>query len=322
MLAAYVARRVLTSIPVLFGVSMITFALLHASTGAQVPGVDLSSALPEDVERIRHSLGLDLPLHVQYLNWIGGILHGDLGRSLLDGRSVTDTILGRLPQTLELGLTAMALGILVALPLGAIAAIRRGSFVDHALTLVSVAGVSIPSFWLGLLMIVFFSVTLQSWGLPWLPSSGYQSAVGGGGLGDRLLHLLMPATCLSFGYIAVWSRYARSSLIEVLNQDYIRTARGKGVRESRVMAVHAFRNAVFPLITLIGLELPRLISGAVIIEIVFGWPGVGRLVLERAFQGDIPVVLGLTTFVSILVVVGNLASDVLYGILDPRVVYR
>jgi peptide/nickel transport system permease protein len=322
MLAVFLLRRILASLPVLFGVSIITFGLLHASTGSLVPGVDLSSALPDDVERIRHNLGLDLPLHIQYLNWVGGLLHGDLGRSLLDGRPVMETILSRLPLTLQLGVTAMTLGVLVALPLGAIAAIRRGTLVDHALTLVSVAGVSIPSFWLGLLMIVFFSVTLQSWGLPWLPSSGYQSTVGGGSFADRLAHIVMPAVCLSFGYIAIWSRYARSSLIEVLNQDYIRTARAKGMREARVMIVHAFRNAVFPLITLIGLELPRLISGAVIIEIVFSWPGVGRLVLERAFQGDIPVVLGLTTLVSVMVVAGNLLSDVLYGILDPRVVYK
>jgi peptide/nickel transport system permease protein len=190
---------------------------------------------------------------------------------------------------------------------------------DQLLTLLSVAGVSVPSFWLGLLMIILFSVTFNSWGLPWLPSSGSQSAIAGGSLPDRIEHLIMPATCLAFTYIAIWSRFTRSSMLEVLNQDYIRTARAKGMRESRVVLVHAFRNAVFPLITLVGLELPGLVSGAVIIEIVFSWPGIGRLLLERAFQDDYTMVLGLTTFAAILVLLGNLFADILYAVLDPRV---
>lgn len=322
MLAQHIIRRILLSIPVLFGVSIITFGLLHIATGSLVPGVDLSTADPADIERIRRNLGLDQPVYVQYARWIGGVLRGDLGRSLVDGKPVMDHILARLPMTLQLGLVAMALGITLALILGTVAAVNRGSIIDQVLTFVSVVGVSIPSFWLGLILIVFFAVTLQQWGLPSLPSSGYQSTVGGGGLADRVAHIVLPATVLAFGYIAVWSRFTRSSLIEVMNQEYIRTARAKGLREGRVLTRHAFRNAVFPLVTLIGLEFPRMVSGAAIVEIVFSWPGVGRLLLERAFQGDVVLVLGLTTFVSILVVVGSLVADTLYAVLDPRVVYK
>ncbi len=322
MLAGYIMRRILASIPVLFGVSIITFGLLHVATGSLVPGVDLSTTDPADVERIRHNLGLDQPAYVQYAHWVGGALRGDFGQSLVDGKPVMDLILARLPFTLQLGLAAMTIGIGLALLLGTIAAVKRGSIVDQVLTFVSVVGVSVPSFWLGLILIVFFAVTLQHWGLPSLPSSGYESSVGGGSFSDRLVHMILPATVLSFGYIAVWSRFTRSSLIEVLNQEYIRTARAKGIRESRVLTGHAFRNAVFPLVTLIGLEFPRMVSGAAIVEIVFSWPGIGRLLLERAFQGDIPLVLGLTTFVSVIVVAGNLVADVLYAVLDPRVVYK
>jgi peptide/nickel transport system permease protein len=319
MLALYVVRRVLVSLGILFGVTIITFSLLHATSGSLVPGVDLGTAQPEDVARIRHNLGLDLPLHVQYLHWIGGVVHGDFGRSLIDGGPVLEHITSRLPDTLQLTVTAMVLGIVISLPLGAIGAIRRGTVLDHFLTLLSVAGVSVPSFWLGLLMIILFSVTFNSWGLPWLPSSGSESSIGGGSLADRIEHLIMPATCLAFTYIAIWSRFTRSSMLEVLSQDYVRTARAKGMRESRVVLVHAFRNAIFPLITLVGLELPGLVSGAVIIEIVFSWPGIGRLLLERAFQDDYTMVLGLTTFAAILVLVGNLLADILYAVLDPRV---
>lgn len=321
MLVRYAFRRILVSVPVLFGVSIITFTLLHLATGSLVPGLDMSTADPADVERIRRNLGLDQPLHVQYLRWIGGVLRGDLGRSLLDGRPVVDHILARLPLTLQLGITAMVIGVGLALLLGTIAAINRGKMIDQVLTFISVIGVSVPSFWLGLILIVFFAVQLQQWGLPSLPSSGFQSSVGGGSFTDRLAHIVLPATVLSFGYIAIWSRFTRSSMIEVMNQEYIRTARGKGISERRVLTGHAFRNAVFPLITLIGLEFPRMVSGAAIVEIVFAWPGIGRLLLERAFQGDITMVLGLTTFVSVVVVIGSLVADILYAVLDPRVLH-
>jgi peptide/nickel transport system permease protein len=185
----------------------------------------------------------------------------------------------------------------------------------------SVTGVSVPVFWLGLLLILIFSVTLHRLGLPWLPSGGANDVINGGGFFDRLVHLIMPATVLSFGYIAVWSRFVRSSMLEVLSQDYVRTARAKGMSERRVTYVHALRNAIIPVITVVGLELPNVIGGGAIVEIVFGWPGIGRLALERALQFDFTMVQGLTTFAAVLVIGGNLLADILYAVLDPRIRY-
>ena len=322
MLARYVLRRVVTSIPVVIGVTLITFLLLHATSASFIPGLELNPNLkPEDIIRIRQNLGLDDPLYIQYWNWISGLVHGDFGRSLVDGSPVIRHILERLPNTLELTVTAIALGILISIPLGVVGALRRGSALDNFFTFLSVAGVSIPSFWLALLMILLFSVGFHAWGLPWLPSGGAKSAFGGGDPIDRVAHLVMPATCLAFVYIAIWSRFTRSSMLEVLSQDYVRTARAKGMSERRVTYLHALRNSLVPLVTLIGLELPGLVGGAAIVEIVFAWPGIGKLALERALQYDYTMVLGLTTFAALLVVAGNLLADVLYALLDPRIRY-
>jgi len=322
VLIRFVLRRVVASIPVVIGVTLITFLLLHATAGSFVPGLDLNPSIrPEDVIRIKHNLGLDQPLYLQYWYWISGLAHGDFGRSLVDGSPVMSHILERLPNTLELTITSILLGVLISIPLGMIGALRRGSTIDNFLTFLSVAGVSIPQFWLGLLLILLFSVSFQAWGLPWLPSSGAYASFNGGDPLDRLVHLIMPATVLAFFYIAIWSRFTRSSTLEVLAQDYVRTARAKGMPERRVVYLHALRNAIIPLVTLVGLELPNLVGGGAIVEIVFGWPGIGRLALERALQYDYTMVLGLTTFAAILVVIGNLIADVLYALLDPRIRY-
>jgi peptide/nickel transport system permease protein len=255
------------------------------------------------------------------VTWLGGILHGDFGRSLIDGSPVMSNILERLPNTLELTITAILLGVLLSIPLGVTGALRRGGKVDNFFTLVSTAGFAVPQFWLGLILILFFSVQLHAWGLPWLPSSGAYSAFDGGDPLDRLLHLVMPAVVLSFFYLSVWSRFVRSSMVEVLSQDYVRTARAKGMAERRVVYLHALRNAVVPLVTLVGLELPALVSGGLVIEVVFGWPGIGLLLYQRALQLDYTTVMGITTFAALLVVIGNLLADVLYASLDPRIRY-
>jgi peptide/nickel transport system permease protein len=315
-----VLRRTLAGITVVLGVTLITFVLISTTAGDFVPGLKFQPGLrPEDIARIRHNLGLDLPWYLRYLNWLWLLLHGDLGRSLVDGSTVASQIAARLPNTLELAAVAMTIALLLAIPLGFGGALRRGSAIDNFVTALAVVGVSVPSFWLGLMMILLFSVQFQAWGLPWLPSGGAVSPVEGGGPLDRLLHLLMPATVLAFGYIAVWSRFTRSSAIEVLSNDYIRTARAKGMRERRVLGLHALRNALMPLITLVGLELPSLVGGSAIIEIVFSWPGIGRLALERSLEFDYTTVMGITTFVAIAVVLGNLLADVLYALIDPRV---
>lgn len=322
MFVKYAARRVLVSIPVLFGVTVVAFGLMHVAAGNFTPGIDVNPTLtPEDVKNLRANLGLDQPLHVQYWQWITGILHGDFGRSLIDGSRVTSHIVDRLPNTIELTITAILIGVLLSIPLGVTGALRRGSKLDHFLTAVSVAGVSIPQFWLGLLLILFFSVQFHAWGFPFLPSGGAYEVYQGGDLLDRLAHLIMPATVLAFVYLAIWSRFVRSSTIEVMAQDYVRTARAKGMSERRVVYLHALRNSVAPLVTLIGLELPGLVAGGAIVEIVFGWPGVGRLALERALQYDYTTVMGITTFAAILVVSGNLLADLLYAAIDPRIRY-
>ena len=322
MLAKYVARRLLAAIIVVLGVTAITLALLKTTSGSYVPGIDLNPALrPEDIARLRADLGLDRPGWQWYMTWIWGVLHGDFGHSMIDGSTVTSHILDRLPNTIELTLTAIVIGVLIAIPIGVIGALRHGSKTDHTMTVVSVAGFAVPQFWMGLILILIFSVTLEQHGLPWLPSSGAYSAVNGGDFFDRLEHLILPATVLSFFYISTWSRFIRSSMLEVLSQDYIRTARAKGMSERRVVYLHGLRNALIPLITLIGLELPGLVSGGLVVEVVFGWPGIGKLAFERALQYDYTTVMGVTFFATLLVIAGNLIADLLYGVLDPRIRY-
>jgi peptide/nickel transport system permease protein len=322
MLAKYVARRLLAAVVVVLGVTAITLALMKTTSGSYVPGIDLNPALrPEDIARLRADLGLDRPGWEWYVSWIWGVLHGDFGHSMIDGSTVTSHILDRLPNTIELTLTAIVIGVLIAIPVGVIGALRHGSKTDHTMTVVSVAGFAVPQFWMGLLLILIFSVTLEQHGLPWLPSSGAYSAVNGGDFFDRLEHLILPATVLSFFYISTWSRFIRSSMLEVLSQDYIRTARAKGMSERRVVYLHGLRNALIPLITLIGLELPGLVSGGLVVEVVFGWPGIGKLAFERALQYDYTTVMGVTFFATLLVIAGNLVADILYGVLDPRIRY-
>jgi peptide/nickel transport system permease protein len=240
---------------------------------------------------------------------------------MIDGSTVASHILDRLPNTIELTATAIVIGVLIAIPVGVVGALRHGSKTDHTMTIVSVAGFAVPQFWMGLLLILLFSVTLEQHGLPWLPSSGAYSPVNGGDFFDRLEHLVLPATVLSFFYTSQWSRFIRSSMLEVLSQDYIRTARAKGMSERRVVYLHGLRNALIPLITLIGLELPGLVSGGLVVEVVFGWPGIGKLAFERALQYDYTTVMGVTFFATLLVIAGNLLADLLYGVLDPRIRY-
>jgi peptide/nickel transport system permease protein len=322
MLAKFVARRLLASLVVVLGVTLITLLLMDRTRGTYVPGIDLNPALrPDDIARLRADLGLDRPFYMWYLTWIWGVLHGDFGRSMIDGSTVISHILDRLPNTLELTITAIVLGVIIAIPVGVLGALRRGSRTDHAVTTISVAGFAVPQFWMGLILILVFSVTLEQHGLPWLPSSGAFSAVNGGDFIDRVQHLILPATVLSFFYTSQWSRFIRSSMLEVLSQDYVRTARAKGMGERRVVYLHALRNALIPLITLIGLELPGLISGGLVVEVIFGWPGIGKLAFERALQYDYTTVMGVTFFATLLVIFGNLVADILYGVFDPRIRY-
>jgi peptide/nickel transport system permease protein len=320
VIAAYVLRRVLATIPVVLGVTLVTFLIMHLTAGSHIPGLQISPNLtPDTVTQIRHNLGLDKPLHTQYLDWLGNALRGDFGRSLQDQTSVSHQIFTRLPATLQLTGLAVLLALLFSIPVGLLGAVKRGSKLDHGLTTISVAGFAIPQFWLGLILILIFSVQFQKWGLPSLPQSGQMSVINGGGFVDRLRHIVMPAVVLSFFYIATWSRYLRSTMIEVLSRDYIRTAMAKGMSRRRAVLVHGLRNGLVPLVTLIGLTLPYLVSGALVVEIVFGWPGIGLFAYQRALDFDYTTVLGTTTFVAFLVVLGSLVADLLTIVLDPRV---
>jgi len=316
----YVARRILLAVPVVLGVTVVTFTIMHLTAGSHIPGLQISPNLtPGQVAQIRQNLGLDKPVTTQYVDWLGNALRGNFGRSLEDQTSVSAQILSRLPATLELTGAALLLGLLFSIPIGVIGAVKRGTKLDHALTGISVLGFAIPQFWLGLILILFFSVQFHKWGLPSLPQSGMTSAVNGGGFEDRITHLVMPATVLAFFYIATWSRYLRSSMVEVFSRDYMRTALAKGMSRKRAVLVHGLRNGIIPLATLLGLALPYLLSGALVVEIVFGWPGIGLFAYQRALDFDYPSVLGTTTLTAFLVVTGNLIADLLYAVLDPRV---
>jgi len=342
VLLRFLLRRSLAAIPVVVGVTLITFLLMHSAAGSYVPGLSLNPNLtPKDVEQLRSELGLDQPIYVQYLDWIGvawvmqkvglagvlvgahditpGLLQGSFGHSMVDGTAVGGQIFERLPNTILLTLSAILLGVLLSIPLGVMGALRRGSKLDHFFSFLSIAGVAIPQFWLGLMLILIFSVKFHDWGLPFLPSSGTTTPFTGGDLLDRLAHLVLPAVVLSFFYLAIWSRYTRSSMLEVLSQDFVRTARAKGMSERRVTYLHGLRNAVIPLVTLVGLELPGLVSGALVVEAVFSWPGIGLLAFQRALAYDYTMVLGIVTFAAVLVVLGNLVSDLLYAAVDPRI---
>jgi peptide/nickel transport system permease protein len=303
---------------VLVTVSVLTYVLVAGAAGGYTPGA-AAGFQQADIDLLRHTLGLDRPLYTQYATWAWALLQGNFGHSFVDGTSVLSNILARLPNTLELTATAMVIGLILSIPMGVIGAVRRGHFIDHVLTTFSVGGFAVPQFWLGLMLILLFSVDFHAWGLPWLPSSGAYNALAGGDVVDRLEHLLLPAITLAFVYVAAWSRYVRSSMLTILSQDYVRTARAKGMSQRRVLFVHALRNGLLPLVTLMGLQLPALVSGSLIVEVVFSWPGVGRYAYDSATGFDYPSVMGVTIFVAIMVILGNLLADIFYAVLDPRI---
>jgi peptide/nickel transport system permease protein len=337
----YIARRLLQAIPTLFGITIISFMLMLAAPGDPITMITFNpDSGSESAVILRRQLGLDQPPLVQYVYWLigndwttvdvdgdgegdisgtrKGILRGDFGNSLQHKRSVGGLIVDRVPATLQLTLTALIVGYLVGVPIGVLSAVRPRSWFDQASRVLSVVGNAVPGVWLGLILIMLFSVEL---GL--LPMSGMRTIKGGSGgsfdLGDRVKHMLMPVTVLSLGTIAQISRFMRAEVIEVLGQDYIRTAFSKGVRDHQVWWGHALRNALIPIATFIGPAIGSLLGGAVIIEQVFSWPGMGRLVINGVFQRDYPLVMGSVVIGAVLYILGVLFSDVLYALIDPRV---
>jgi peptide/nickel transport system permease protein len=312
----YLIRRFIQAVPTFFGVTIIVFALINAVPGG--PGTDLAldpTIKPEDLARIRASMGLDKSVPERYLIYLTGILHGDLGVSLIQrGVKVSDMIAERLPKTLLLTGSALLLALLIAVPLGVFSAVKQYSIFDNLATMFSTAGVAVPAFWLSIMMILLFAVTLR-----WFPTGGVQTLGKEFDIGDIIWHLVMPSFALGLISIASWNRYIRASMLEVIRQDYVRTARAKGLRERFVIFKHALRNALIPFATLLGLSLPGLVGGALIIERIFSWPGIGRLAFDAAQQRDYPVIMGVVMMSSILVILGNLAADITYGFLDPRI---
>jgi peptide/nickel transport system permease protein len=316
----FIVRRTLQTIPLLFIISIISFLLMTLAPGDptamfQDPEGENS---PESLELVREQLGLNDPIYVQYAKWLKLILlEGNMGYSFQDGRPVLEKIVERIPATLTLMGTAITLSFLIAIPIGVYSAVRKYSALDNTFTILSFLGVSIPSFFMALMAILLFSIT---W--PIFPVSGMRGdETSGFNLIDIGYHLVLPASVLAFGLIASLTRFMRSSMLEVVNQDFIRTARAKGLSERKVILKHALRNALLPIITLIGLQLPNLLGGALIIEQIFAWPGMGRLAVGSIFIRDYQVIMGITMVGSVLVVLGNLIADVLYAVVDPRIQY-
>jgi peptide/nickel transport system permease protein len=310
-------------IPLLIGISILAFLIIRLAPGdPTVVYIDPNKPPPiaEDLARLRSDLGIDDPLPVQYIRWLGNAVQGDLGFSLSGRRPVTVEMSERLPNTILLGLASLLLTLIFSIPIGIFSAVYRYTVLDYIITLLSFIGLSVPGFVVALFLIQFFAVELR-----WLPSTGMRNVredyEGLRAAQDVAEHLILPTIALSAASIARWARYQRSSLLDVLNQDYIRTARAKGARERRVLWLHALRNALLPMITLGGLSIPQLVSGAFIIEFVFGWPGMGRLAVNAALRRDYPVIMGVTMVSAVFIILGNFLADVAYHWADPRIHY-
>jgi len=313
----YLVRRAIQAVPLLVGITVVIYALLRATPGGPLSLYEGDpSVTAEDLTRLREQLGLNEPWPQQYARWIMGFVQGDWGWSLVTKRPVLTMIGERLPNTLLLMGIVFVTTMAIAIPVGVISAVRQYSWFDHVATTLAFAGHSLPTFWIGLMLIMIFAV-----GLRWLPAGGMYTLGQPFSLGDRARYLILPVLTLALFDAANYTRYLRSSLLDVIRQDYVRTAYGKGMREREVIRAHALKNAAIPLVTVIALDLPQLFSGALITETIFAWPGMGRLFWEAAGRVDYPVLMGIFTVASGLVVLFNLLADVVYAWLDPRIKY-
>jgi len=324
-MVSYIIRRILAAIPLLLGILTLIFFVMHLAPGDPMARYFDPNVSPEVIEQMRQNLGLDQPIHIQYVQWMGSFLTGDFGYSLSQMRPISDILPGVIWNTLQLTILTLFLIFLIGMLIGIVQAVRQYSRLDNSLTFVALFFYSMPSFWFGLMLILVFSLMASQWGWPVvLPASGitsvdYEFFSIWEKMIDRLRHLILPATALAIGAAASIARYMRSSMLEVIHMDYIRTARAKGLSEWTVIFRHGLRNAMIPIVTLFGLSLPYLLSGAVLIEIVFAWPGMGRLSVDAIFQRDYPLVMATSFIFAVMVVIGNLVADVLYAVVDPRI---
>lgn len=309
----YIIQRILILIPLLLAISLLTFILVHLAPGDPIAtqfGMNMKRLEPERIEAIREELGLNDPLAVQYLRYLGNLLKGDMGQSLTTKKPVLDEITDRLPATIQLTLAAMFISLLLAIPLGILSAVKRGSFVDKLGMSGALLGVSMPSFWVGIMLMLLFSLQLG-----WLPSSGR----GDGTTVGSIKALILPALTLGMALMGLTTRLMRSSMLEVLGQDYMRTARSKGLRSFVVLNRHGLRNALIPVVTIVGLQFASLLGGAVIVETIFAWPGIGRLAVNAIWRRDYPVIMGTVLVFAIVFILMNLLVDLVYTLIDPRI---
>jgi peptide/nickel transport system permease protein len=321
-MAAFALRRIIGAIPLLLFISVAVFALLSAApggpTGAYMRRGNISAA---DLAALEERLGLNDPLPVQYGKWLGRVLQGDLGMAVTTRRPVAVEILDRLPNTLTLMAVAWGVTLLIAIPVGILSAVRQYSKFDHAVTTFTFIGQSIPIFWFGLILLLVFYMKLENpfTGEPLLPAGGVSTMGAPFSLSDRIQHLILPVTMLAAGWVAWYSRFLRASMLETIHQDYVRTARAKGLSERLVVLRHGFRNAAMPLVTLMALDVPFLFTGALFTEVIFAWPGMGRLFYQAAERRDYGLLMAIIMITSALIILANILADMLYAWLDPRI---
>lgn len=313
----YIIRRILIAIPVFLGITIIAFFLIYLAPGSPIDMMINPHVTQAALDAKAESLGLNLPVHIQYFKWLGNLLQGNLGYSMKTSRLVTDMIGERIGPTVLLMGSALVIGFTIAIIVGILSATKQYSILDYTAITGSFLGISIPNFFLGLGLVYIFSVKLK-----WLPSSGMFDIGGGGGFIDRLLHLILPVTVLAVNIAGRNVRYIRSSVLEILGQDYLRTARAKGLSEFIVINKHAVRNALITIVTVLGLEIPMLFAGAVVTETIFSWPGLGQLTINSILSRDYPTVMGLNILTAVVVLLSNLLTDILYAFVDPRIKYN
>ncbi|MBT5973958.1 ABC transporter permease [Desulfobacula sp.] len=311
----YIIKRLLQAIPLLIGVSIIAFSIMHLAPGGPLSVYTLNPSITaQDIDKIKVILGLDQPVHIQYLKWARGMFTGNWGTTFFGGRPVFDVIVERIPATFLLMGSAMSIAIIIGMFTGILGAFRRYSVFDYLATTGAMVALSFPTFWFGLMAIYIFSLKLG-----WFPSGGMFTLGGEEDVFDLLRHLVLPTFVLALVLVAQWSRYTRSSFLEVIHQDYIRTAKAKGIKGSKILFRHALPNAIAPLIALAGVQLPWLFSGALVAETIFGWPGMGRLFVDSLTMKEYPILMGMVMFTAIAVILGNLIADILNAVLDPRI---
>jgi peptide/nickel transport system permease protein len=313
----YIVRRTLMAIPLLFGITILSFGIIQIAPGDPTALMIDPMIRDKDLEAYKELYGLNDPIYIQYLKWVGNMIQGNFGDSLIrQGVAVNELIMARLPNTLLLMLVSTILAILISIPIGIISATKQNSLTDYTFTFFSFLGIATPNFWIGLVLIMFLSVHLG-----WFPTGGVATLNEPFSIWDRIHHLILPSIVLATADVAGLTRYIRSSMLDVLRQDFIRTARAKGFKQKKVVYKHGLRNGLIPVITIFGLMLPSFIGGSVVVEKIFGWPGIGMLFFDAAFQRDYPVIMAITVIASALVVIGNLLADILYAIFDPRIEY-